>query len=65
MSDATINSIKKIYINIFSSLGSLVYSDLFDFYGDVFVNPKIETSGIFYIDVNVDGKIFREKLVVF
>jgi hypothetical protein len=65
VSDATINSIKKIYINIFSSLGSLVYSDLFDFYGDVFVNPKIETSGIFYIDVNVDGKIFREKLVVF
>ena len=58
-------SIKKININIFSNLGNLVYSDLFDFTGDIFVNPKIETSGIYYIEVNVDGIIIREKLVVY
>lgn len=65
VSDATTNSIKKIHINIFSNLGNLVYSDLFDFTGDIFVNPKIETSGIYYIEINVDGIIIREKLVVF
>jgi len=64
-SDATTYSIKKININIFSNLGNLVYSDLFDFTGDIFVNPKIETSGIYYIEVNVDGIIIREKLVVY
>ena len=52
-------------ICIYNSIGMLVYRDIIDFGGNILVNPQIEVPGIYFVEILVDGKKIKEKLVIY
>jgi hypothetical protein len=52
-------------ICIYNSIGMVVYKDIIDFGGNILVNPQIEVSGVYFVEILVDGIKVKEKLVVY
>ena len=43
----------------------LVYKDMIDFDGNMLINPKIEVPGVYFVEILVNSKKVKEKLVVY
>ncbi len=52
-------------ICIYNSIGMVVYRDIIDFGGNILVNPQIEVPGVYFVEILVDGKKVKEKLVIY
>lgn len=53
-------------ISIFNSIGQKVFGDQLSFFnGHVLINPKLEMPGIYFVEVMIEGKLVKEKLVVY
>jgi hypothetical protein len=63
-SNSTLKSPIKLSINIFNSVGVLVYKDLLDFSGNEYINPQIASPGMYFVECLIDGKLIKYKLVV-
>jgi hypothetical protein len=52
-------------ICIYNSIGMLVYKDMIDFDGNMLINPQIEVPGVYFVEILVNSKKVKEKLVVY
>ena len=59
----SINS--KITIKLFNTIGKQLYSNSCNFNGDIFVDPMQLIPGVYIVEVNIDDKIYNERIEVF
>jgi hypothetical protein len=59
------NSSPQITIKIFTSLGQQIYSSICIFSKDVFVDPLLLNQGVYFVEVRIDDKIYKERIEVF